>query len=42
MAPREAVRQGGVLALFAGYLALCILTIVATGESWTLVAWAAA
>lgn len=39
MAPREAVRQGGILALFAGYLALCILTIVATGESWTLVAW---
>lgn len=39
MAAREAVRQGGILALFAGYLALCITTISATGESWTLVAW---
>lgn len=36
---REAVRRGGILALFAGYLALCILTIVMTGESWTLAAW---
>ncbi|MDT0182735.1 hypothetical protein Q9S36_21395 [Microbacterium sp. ARD31] len=39
MTVREAVRRGGILLLFAVYLALCTLTIVATGESWTLVAW---
>ncbi len=39
MAPREAARRTGIAMLFAGYLALCVVTIVATGESWTLVAW---
>lgn len=39
MDAREVTRRTGIAMLFAGYLALCILTIVATGESWTLVAW---
>lgn len=39
MGAREVVRRTGISLLFAGYLALCILTILATGESWTLVAW---
>jgi hypothetical protein len=39
MGLREVARRTGIAMLFAGYLALCILTIVATGESWTLVAW---
>jgi vacuolar-type H+-ATPase subunit I/STV1 len=39
MAARDVVRQAGIWLIFAGYLALCIVTIVATDESWTLVAW---
>ncbi|AZC14446.1 hypothetical protein [Microbacterium sp. ABRD28] len=39
MAAREVGRRAGILMLFAGYLALCGLTIASTGETWSLVAW---
>ena len=36
---REVLRRGGIILLFTGYLLLCTLTIVATGEVWSLIAW---
>lgn len=40
MDAREVIRRTCISLLFAGYLALCAVTIGVTGESWSLVAWA--